>query len=54
MPIVILPGVEGSIPLPAIHCQNQTTGKVSATTQNGLMALEMMPDTFQSVLSLAQ
>jgi hypothetical protein len=40
--------------LESSHFQNQTSGKVSVTTQNGLIAFEMTPDTFQSVLLFAQ
>ncbi len=49
MPHAILAGVDGSNPLVRSHPQNQTRGNVSAITQNGLIALEMMPETCQSV-----
>ena len=54
IPIAILVGVEGSLPLLSSHFQNHTSGKVSVTIQNGLIALEIVPVTFQSVLSSAQ
>jgi hypothetical protein len=54
IPKAILVGVEGSLPLLSSHFQNQTSGKVSVTTQKGLIAFEMVPDTFQSVLRSAQ
>ena len=43
----VLIGMDGSNPIGLSHFQNQTTGKVSRTTKIGLMALEMMPETFQ-------
>jgi hypothetical protein len=46
--------VEGSSPFESSHFQNQTSGNVSEMIQNGLMAFEMMPETFQSVFSFAQ
>ncbi len=54
MPIAILVGVDGSRPRRSSHFQNQISGKVRRITQAGLIAFEMMPETFQSVLSLAQ
>src|SRR6185503_20349166 len=54
IPIAIFVGVEGSLPLLSSHFQNHTSGKVNVTIQNGLMAFEIVPVTFQSVLSSAQ
>src|SRR5262245_697719 len=54
IPKAIFTGVEGSRFCEASQRQKNSSGNVSATTQNGLIALEMMPDTFQSVFSWAQ
>src|SRR5579883_392397 len=54
MPMVILVGVDGSFPYWASHFQNQTSGTVKTIMKNGLMELEIMPETSQAVLSLAQ
>ena len=54
MPIAILVGVAGSSPRLSSCFQNHTSGKVRMSTQPGLMELEMMPLTFQSVLLFAQ
>jgi hypothetical protein len=54
MPIAIFVGVEGSIPFLSSHPQNQTSGKVRVMIQKGLIAFEIVPETFQAVLSSAQ
>ena len=54
MPITILAGVDGSSPRLFSQPQTRTRGSESTTIQNGLIELEMTPETFQSVFSSAQ
>src|ERR1044071_8664274 len=54
IPIAILVGVEGSLPLLSSHFQNHTSGKVKETTHIGLIAFERVPVTFHSVFLSAQ
>ena len=45
IPIAIFMGVDGSRPLELSHRQNRTSGIDKTTTQNGLIALEITPET---------
>ena len=54
MPNAIFVGVDGSLPRRSRNPQNQTSGKVRVSTQNALIEFEIVPVTFQSVLSSAK
>src|ERR1043166_1088993 len=54
IPHAIFVGVAGSQPRRFSQFQKAISGKVNVTTQKGLIAWEMVPDTFQSVFSSAQ
>ena len=54
MPRTILVGVDGSRPFWFSQPQNITRGIDRTTIQNGLIAFESEPETFQLVFSSAQ
>src|SRR5687768_976917 len=54
IPNAILVGVDGSLPRRSRNPQNQTNGKVRIRTHIALMEFEIVPVTFQSVLSSAK
>src|SRR5438445_10139151 len=54
MPIAIFVGVEGSQPLSSNQRQNQMSGNVSVTTQNGLIAWATTPVIFHGLGSASQ
>ena len=54
MPIAIFVVVGGSFPRRSSDLQSHTSGREKAMTKKGSIALEMMPENFHSVLSLAQ
>ena len=54
MPIAIFVVVAGSFPLASSLFQSHTSGSENAMTKKGSIAFEMMPENFQSVLSLAK
>ena len=54
MPIAIFVVVDGSLPRSSSFFQSQTSGRENVMTKNGSIALEMIPEKFQFVLSLAK